>query len=106
MKLYKLLGRGGGFWKGGPYLQGSSTNLNVPVPKLSSPQREQRPESIRFPKYLHPAGVSYSASFMALATLKPHRKKETYCKTTTNVLGALGDGVGDGKGHNSNWILA
>lgn len=63
---------------GGAYLQGSSTNLNVPVPKLSSPQREQRPESIRFPKYLHPVGVSYSASFMALATLKPHRKKETY----------------------------
>lgn len=62
---------------GGEGLIYSSTNLNVPVPKLSSPQREQRPESIRFPKYLHPVGVSYSASFMALATLKPHRKKET-----------------------------
>lgn len=50
---------------------------NVPVPKLSSPQREQRPESIRFPKYLQPVGVSYSASFMALATLRPYTEKQS-----------------------------
>lgn len=53
------------------------TKEAVPVPKLSSPQREQRPESIRFPKYLQPVGVSYSASFMALATLQKHIKKQT-----------------------------
>lgn len=43
---------------------------SLPVPKLSSPHREHRPESIRFEKNLHPAGVSYTGTFIDLATLK------------------------------------
>lgn len=46
-----------------------SKKKQSPVPKLSSPQKEHLPESIRFPKNLQPAGVSYIATFMALATL-------------------------------------
>lgn len=42
----------------------------LPVPKLSSPQREQRPESMRLEKYLHPAGVSYTGTFITFATLE------------------------------------
>lgn len=48
----------------------TSTRQSLPVPKLSSPHREHRPESIRFEKNLHPAGVSYTGTFINLATLK------------------------------------
>lgn len=42
----------------------------LPVPKLSSPQSEQRPESMRLEKYLHPVGVSYTGIFITFATLE------------------------------------
>lgn len=41
----------------------------APVPELSSPHNDNLPASIRFPKNFHPAGVSYSSIFVALATL-------------------------------------
>ena len=44
-----------------------------PVPKLSSPQRDKRPASIRLPKNFHPVGTSKQFWFLALATLE--RKK-------------------------------
>ncbi|TNN58022.1 hypothetical protein EYF80_031770 [Liparis tanakae] len=48
-------------------------------------KREQRPESIRFPKYLQPVGVSYSASFMALATLRPYTEKQSYIVSSSSM---------------------
>lgn len=49
------------------------TNLmwSDPVPKLSSPQSESRPASIRLPKNFHPVGTSNISTPLSLATLKP-----------------------------------
>lgn len=50
---------------------------NLPVPKLSSPQRDSLLASIKFPKNFQPVGVSYKAIFVALATLQRHEIKVT-----------------------------
>lgn len=50
---------------------------NLPVPKLSSPQRDSLLASIKFPKNFQPVGVSYKATFVAFATLERHEIKVT-----------------------------
>lgn len=52
-------------------------DCNLPVPKLSSPQRDSLLASIKFPKNFQPVGVSYKAIFVALATLQRHEIKVT-----------------------------
>lgn len=109
MKLYKLLERGGGFGDGDG-VGGVFTRL---VHKFKCTCSKALFPTERATARVHQVS-KVSPSCRSLVQRKFHgfgnsritqEERNIYCKTTTNVPGELGDGVGAGKGHNSNWIL-
>ena len=50
---------------------------SLPVPKLSSPQRESREASMRFPKNFQPVGTSKNSNPSASATLEIYKNRWT-----------------------------
>ena len=56
-------------WNESMYLMWSD-----PVPKLSSPHKDKRPASIKFPKNFQPVGTSKNSLPEAAATLKKGNK--------------------------------
>lgn len=105
MKLYKLSAQGSGFRRGVVFTrlvhEFKCTCSKALFPTEGATARVHQVSKV-------------SPSCRSLVQRKFHgfgnsrttqEERNIYCKTTTNVLGEPGDGVGAGIGHNFNWIL-